>query len=173
LLYTDGTFKNLFNYPENCLSWLNFLCADDACSPLQKVFFNDHYSTSSLMFALKDFFDKLKNINKEKRGGDKLKISDSSGKPINLKKQGDTFSVAEEQRVTTEKFLAMLSGLTTWQYDRKKWMFDNFSVFQFTKGTTKPNNRNFNELIDKNPLSWAMTSGLAIEYTLEMPCKMR
>jgi len=58
LLYTDGTFKNLFNFPENCLSWLNFLCAEEETNPLNKVFFNDHYTTSSLMIALKDF---LKN----------------------------------------------------------------------------------------------------------------
>ena len=37
LLYTDGTFKNQFNYPENCLSWLDFLDASNNQNPLQKV----------------------------------------------------------------------------------------------------------------------------------------
>lgn len=60
LLYTDGTFKNLFNYPENCLSWLNYLCAEDKNSPLKTIFFNDHYTTSSLMIAAKRFFWTIK-----------------------------------------------------------------------------------------------------------------
>ena len=72
LLYTDGTFKNLFNYPENCLSWLNFLCAEEKDNPLNTIFFNDHYTTSSLMTALKDFFKRLKSITEGSRGGDKI-----------------------------------------------------------------------------------------------------
>jgi len=86
LLYVDGTFKNLFNYPENCLSWLDFLCAEDIDSPLQTVFFNDHYTTSSLMIALRDFFNKLKAIEKgtDKLKADKILISDKEGKPKNL-----------------------------------------------------------------------------------------
>ncbi|MCM8759716.1 MAG: hypothetical protein NC906_08120, partial [Candidatus Omnitrophica bacterium] len=34
LLYADGTFKNLLNYPENCVSWLNFLRVKDSRSPM-------------------------------------------------------------------------------------------------------------------------------------------
>ncbi|GHV34237.1 hypothetical protein FACS1894178_1330 [Bacteroidia bacterium] len=168
LLYTDGTFKNLFNFPENCISWLDFLCAEDEKSPLKTVFFNDHYTTYSLMFALKDFFEKLKTIGKS---ADKLKISDSNGN-INLENNNNVFSVAKSQMEITDKFLVMLSELTGWKYDKSKWLFDNFSIFKFTKGTTKPNNRNYNELIAKNPLSLAMTSGLAIEHTLEEPDKI-
>lgn len=29
LLYTDGVFKNLFGYPENCIDWLKYLKADE------------------------------------------------------------------------------------------------------------------------------------------------
>lgn len=34
------------------------------------------------MAALKDFFARIKNINGNTRGGDKIKISDGTGKPI-------------------------------------------------------------------------------------------
>jgi hypothetical protein len=42
-------------------------------------------------------------------------------------------------------------------------------VYKFKKGTIVPSNKRFNELVEKNPLSWAMTKGQAIEYTLEEP----
>ncbi|MEK7117733.1 MAG: hypothetical protein AAB861_03085, partial [Patescibacteria group bacterium] len=45
LLYTDGTFKNQFNYPENFLSWLDYLGANNTNNHLQKVFLDRHYST--------------------------------------------------------------------------------------------------------------------------------
>lgn len=172
LLYTDGTFKNLFNYPDNCLSWLNFLCAEEKESPLKTIFFNDHYTTSSLMIALRDFFERLRQINDGSRGVDKIKISNSSGEPINLVKNKDLFSISQEQKETADKFLNVLSELTGWDYQKERWTFDNFSVYKFSKGSVKPSNQRFNELIEKNPLSWAMTSTLAIEYTLEEPSKL-
>ncbi|MDD4990060.1 MAG: hypothetical protein PHW31_02005 [Candidatus Pacebacteria bacterium] len=84
LLYTDGVFKNLFNYPENCLSWLEFLHAKNKNNPLNIIFFNEHYSISSLMFALKNFFEETSALNAGKRGGDKIKISDSKGDVVNF-----------------------------------------------------------------------------------------
>jgi hypothetical protein len=69
--------------------------------------------------------------------------------------------------------LELLSNLTSWKFEKRKWTFDNLSIYKFTKGNTKPNGKNFNELISKNPLSWAMTSTLAIEHTLEEPDKLR
>jgi len=172
LLYTDGTFKNLFNYPENCLSWLNFLCADEESSPLNKIFFNDHYTISSLMIALKDFFGKLREINDGRRGGDKIKISNSSGEPINFVKQDDCFALEKKQKNNIEMFLNMLGELTGWKFIKQNWIFNNFKIYKFKKGNIKPSNQRFTELMEKKPLSWAMTSGVAIEYTLEEPDKL-
>jgi hypothetical protein len=165
LLYTDGTFKNLFNYPDNCL---NFLCAEEKNSPLNAIFFNDHYTTHSLMTTLKDFFEEIRSIN-NMRGGDKIKISNSNGDPINLEKQNGSFCLSVEEKEKGKKFLNILGELTGWKFISKKWTFDNFSVFKFKKGNLTPSNQRFNELMEKNPLSWAMTSTLVIEYTLEEP----
>lgn len=170
LLYTDGTFKNLFNYPENCLSWLDFLCAEDENNPLKTIFFNEHYTTSSLMIALNDFFKKLKGIGKY---ADKMKISDKQGNYTNLQQTGQSFAVVDMQKDITFKFLQLLSDLTGWYFDKNQWSFDNFALYKFTKGSIKPNGKNFKELIAKNPLSWAMTSSIAIEYTLEKPDKLK
>jgi len=169
LLYTDGTFKNLFNYPDNCLNWLNFLYAEEKNNPLNAIFFNDHYSTSSLMIALRDFFERLKTITNCSRGGDKIKISNSKGEPINLIKQNNSFSLSNESKGNAIKFLDILAELTGWKFIPKNWIFNNFSVYKFKKGNIKPSNQRFNELMEKNPLSWAMTSTLVIEYTLEKP----
>jgi len=172
LLFVDGTFKNLFNYPENCLSWLDFLCAENENSPLKKVFFNEHYTTSSLMLALRDFFEKLKKINDNKKGGDKITISDRNGNPINFEEKNWGFCLSEKQKLTAMKFLALLSDLTGWKFNESMWRFDNFTIYKFTKNEIKPNNKNFNELIAKNPLSWAMTAANRIEYTTETPDRM-
>jgi hypothetical protein len=172
LLYTDGTFKNLFNYPDNCLSWLNFLCAEDINSPLNKIFFNDHYNISSLMLALKEFFEKLRGINDGSRGADKIKISNTSGEPINIENVGEYYSLTQNQVENTITFLKILDDLTGWNFSRERWLFDNFSIFKFKKESIVPSNQRFNQLISNNPLSWAMTSSLAIEYTLEEPDRL-
>lgn len=169
LLYTDGTFKNMFNFPENTLDWLEFMCADNERSPLYKVFFNNSYSTSNLMVALKDFFAKVKEIGGGgRRGGDKIVISDGSGAPQNFHPDGNgTFALDESQIAIANGFLNMLSDLTGWTHDPASWTFSDLRLYQFNKGTIKPNGRNFNVLMAKNPVSWAMTSGKAIEYTTE------
>lgn len=169
LLYTDGTFKNLFNYPDNCLSWLNFLCAENEDNPLKKIFFNKHYTTSSLMIALSNFFERLRQVNNGKRGADKIKISDKNGRPVNIISKNGSFSISKEQLNIAERFLIILGDLTGWEYNPDKWTYENLKVYRFSKGSIKPGNKRFNELIEKNPLSWAMTSTLAIEYTLEEP----
>ena len=122
------------------------------------------------MIALNDFFKKLKGIGKY---ADKMKISDKQGNYTNLQQTGQSFAVVDMQKDITFKFLQLLSDLTGWYFDKNQWSFDNFALYKFTKGSIKPNGKNFKELIAKNPLSWAMTSSIAIEYTLEKPDKLK
>jgi len=165
LLYTDGTFKNLFNYPDNCLSWLKFLHADNEKSPLHKIFFNDHYSISSLMLALKELFGELRLIAGGSRGGDKIKFSNGNGQLINFDTEKQ--ALKKETIGQAEEFLRFLSGKTGWEYDPKVWSWDDLSHFKFEKGKIKPSQGRYNDLISKNPVSLAMTSTLDIEYTLD------
>lgn len=168
LLYTDGTFKNMFNFPENTLDWLAFMCADNDCSPLYKVFFNNSYTTSDLMKALKDFFAKIKDISGGRKGGDKIVISNGKGEPVNFRScAGGLFALDDAQVAVANGFLSMLADLTGWKHDPSAWAFSGLRIFRFEKGAIKPNGRNFDALMAKNPLSWAMTSGQAIEYTIE------
>lgn len=168
LLYTDGVFKNLFGYPENCLDWIDFLGANNKNSALHKIFHNDYYTINDLMFALKDFFAKIASLGDGKRGNDKLKNSNSKGELINTKKdKNGTFVIDQEIRNKAENFIKILSSLTGWSYKMSDWAWNNFDFKKFEKGNTNPNNKNFEWLLTQKPLSWTMTSGLAIEYTLD------
>lgn len=165
LLYTDGTFKNLFNYPDNCLSWLKFLDAEHEKSPLHKIFFNDHYSISSLMLALKELFEELRLIADGKRGGDKIKFSNGKGELVNFDVKAGAFEKITFDRV--ENFLRLLSNKTNWEYNPTNWSWTNLHFFEFKKGTIKPSQGRYDHLMLKNPLSLAITSALSIEYTID------
>lgn len=165
LLYTDGTFKNLFNYPDNCLGWLKFLQADNKASSLHAIFFNDHYSTSSLMIALNELFEELRLISGGKKGGDKIKLSNGKGELIHFDEK--SLAIERDTIKQAEKFLRLLAGKTSWEYTPSNWAWKNLSLFYFKKGSIKPSQGRYNELMAKNPVSLAMTSALGIEYTLD------
>ncbi len=165
LLYTDGTFKNLFSYPENCLNWLKFLKADNEKGPLHAIFFNNHYSTSSLMIALNNLFNDLRLITGGKRGGDKIKISNGKGELLNFNEETNSFEQEVVEQI--EKFLKLLMINTEWNYNSDHWSWNNLSCFKFEKGSITPSQGRYDQLMKNNPLSLAMTGGLSIEYTLD------
>ena len=165
LLYTDGTFKNQFNYPENCLSWLDFLRAGHTNNPLQKVFLDRHYSTYELMVELKDLFLRINIVGGGKRGGDKIKISNSKGSPVNF--DFKTGKLNQETIDQTKKLLDMLSQKTGWNFNKEHWFWGPFEIFKFKKGSVKPGKARYNNLLTKNPLSLAIISRNSIEYTLD------
>ncbi|MEK7535432.1 MAG: hypothetical protein AAB590_00230, partial [Patescibacteria group bacterium] len=165
LLYADGTFKNQFNYPENVLSWLNFLCANEEGSPLRSIFLDPHYSTYELMRALKELFEELHFIGGGKRGGDKIKISDSKGNSVNIKKHSGHLN--EDIRDQAENLLRMLAGKTGWDYIDTHWTWGPYIVSQLKKGSRKPGKARYNDLLAEHPVSLAIISGMSIEYTLD------
>jgi len=167
LLYVDGVFKNLFGYPENCIDWLRYLSANSYQNKLYGVFFNKHYSIYNLMVALKDFFIQISKISENKNGNDKIKISNTKGEPVNLKISGKVYELNADEKKKSEKFLKILFRLTKWNYKKENWQWTGLKIYQFSKSAIKPNNKNFEAMITKEPISWAMTSGLAIEYTTD------
>lgn len=167
LLYTDGVFKNLLGYPENCIDWLSYLGADKKSNILHTIFLNDYYSIHNLMLALNDFFEKIYKISKKKKGNDKIRISNSKGEGINITENNKTFLINTDEKNKSEQFINILSGLTKWDYNPQNWQWDNFQLKILNKMNIKPNNRNYEKMLSENPISWAMTSGQAIEYTLD------
>ena len=165
LLYADGTFKNQFNYPENCISWLRFLDADREEDPLQKIFINKHYSTYELMTALKDLFAEFHTIGGGKRGGDKIKISDSGGRLMNIDEKDGKLKAETINQAA--KLLEMLAAKTGWEFISEHWHWGPYDMFNFKKSSKKPGKARYNELFAEKPLSLAIISGLSIEYTLD------
>ncbi len=178
LLFTDGVFNVLFKYPENVLNWLNFLRVHEKKSPLRNVFENRKYSVFSLMIAMDEFFKKRDEISIPGERGDRLKISSIDSNPYNILKKGSFYEIDFGAKNRIIEFIKILSSLTTWKYKEKSWLWDNLDLYKFTKRDFKKdgkrlNNANFDNLISKNPLSWAITSRGNLEYTLERPDKLQ
>ncbi|HAZ16530.1 MAG: hypothetical protein A3H59_02740 [Candidatus Jacksonbacteria bacterium RIFCSPLOWO2_02_FULL_43_9] len=165
LLYTDGTFKNQFNYPENCLNWLDFLGANNANNPLHAVFLDRQYSTYELMVELKDLFSKINVIGGEKRGGDKIKLSDSRGNITNI--DSLTYQLKPTAKSQAETFLRMLADKTGWTFTPNNWSWGPYQTTRFKKGSIKPGKARYNALLAQNPISLAIISRNSIEYTID------
>lgn len=178
LFFTDGTFNVLFSYPENVLDWLKYLRANETDSALHFLFENDKYTVITLMRAMDDFFRKRDEISVSKERGDRLRISGTNGESYNIEPEvGEDKKINEEAKNRTIAFLKILSDTTGWVYKPQSWLWNNFSFYKFTKGDftgagKRLNGGTFEDLLKRNPLSWAMTSGDNIEFTLEEPAKM-
>ena len=123
------------------------------------------------------FFRERDKINIPKERGDRLRISSTDGKPYNLVKSGEVYSLNIDAVKRIKKFIEILSGFTGWNFKEDNWLWSNLILYNFTKddfesNKKRINNATFQELMSKNPLSWAMTSGANIEYTLEEPDKL-
>ncbi len=178
LFFTDGTFNVLFKYPENVLNWLNYLRANEEQNPLKDVFENEKYSVFSLMKAMDEFFRKRDEISVVKERGDRLRISETDGSPANIERHNNFYKINSEAKERIEKFIKILSNLTGWKYDPNSWTWEKLRLYRFTKGDfagskIRINNKTFEKFLSKKPLTWAMTSGQNIEYTLEKPDKLQ
>lgn len=178
LLFTDGTFNVLFKYPENVLNWLSYLGIGDAESPLRRIFMQEDLTVYGLMLAMDEFFRKRDDISIKNERGDRLRISTTDGEPVNLEEvTPGIFRLEGSAKSRLEQFLVLLSRATGWPFDPGSWQFTDWRVHQFTKSdfTSKGWNLtipNFQRLLAARPLSWAMTSGVNIEFTLEDPGRL-
>lgn len=177
LLFTDGTFNVLFKYPENVLNWLRFLRAGEEGNPLRDIFENERYSVFTLMTAMDNFFRRRDEITTSGERGDRLKISNTIGSPYNIKSIGDTYEVDQGAVDRIERFIEILATLTGWGYKAESWTWTNLQLYEFTKRNLEQdglriNGQNYQALITRNLVSWAMTSGQSLEYTLEEPDTM-
>jgi len=177
LFFVDGTFNVLFKYPENVLNWLRYLRADEDNSPLKPIFENEKYSVFTLMHAMDNFFRKRDEISIVRERGDRLKISETNGSPANLVNQNHYYDLDYDAQERVKRFLKLLADLTKWQYLEKMWSWKDYKLLKFTKKDfsgrkIRLNNTTYDNLVSKKPLTWAMTSGQNIEYTLEYPDKL-
>ncbi len=178
LFFTDGVFNVLFSYPENVLNWLHYLRIHEDWNPLKNIFENDHYTVFTLMKEMNTFFRKRDEITVPHERGDRLRISDKQGEPQNIEDiSTGTCHINVDAKGRIVRFLQLLSDSTDWNFLPDDWQcWENLQFFRFSKGSFKDDKKtltlvNFAEFLDRNPLSWAMTSGDNIEYTLETPAQ--
>ncbi len=186
LLFTDGVWNNLFGYTENCLDWINYLGISGANHILNPIFCENNYSFYDIMRGLNEFLRMRDNLNakgyylngeyqlggRNKRTGDKLMISNTQGIPLNLEETGSSFKIHIEEKERIKGFITRMCRYLEWEYLPEKWSWENLKLFKFTTedfSNRRLNNGTYIELMAKNPLSLAMTSGTNIEYTLEEP----
>ena len=181
LLFTDGVWNNVFGYTENCLEWLEWFGIHENGHPLAAMF-KHPTSIHQVMTDLNEFLRLRDGFNaigvfrdgeyaaggRNKRTGDKLRLSSSSGEPINLDRQNGQYRVHPTERTRIEGFIATLGELVEWTYSAPSWTWTGLDIVAFEKGTLSTvTNRSFTDLFANNPISLAMTSGREIEYTLD------
>ncbi len=176
LLFTDGTYKNLFGYTENCLNWLRYLRADEKRSPLRTLFYEDTYTIEKLMRGMNDFWRTRDEISVSGQRGDRVGITNRGGRGevINMVANGDWFDFDAQARARAERFLELLAEKTGWRYERSWWTWGPWRLRRFTKRDFKQTKKSvrgetFAEMLASEPLSFAMTSNDNYEYTLEQP----
>lgn len=177
LLFTDGTFNVMFSYPENVMNWWGYLRVKDNSNLLKKVFLGEDYTTYKLMLEMDSFFRERDEISIPRERGDRLKISNKDSSAYNIEQEGSLYKINDDAMNRCVSFLKMLSKHTNWEYKPEKWNFSKFNKMQFTKSdfTARKwniNKKNYKEFISLNPLSWAMTSGINVEFTIEEPDKL-
>jgi hypothetical protein len=181
LLFTDGVWNNVFGYTENCLDWLTWLGVGEPRHPLT-ITFQRGTSIYDVMRGLDAFLRQRDGFNatgtyvdgsfhlggRNKRTGDKLRLSRPDGAVVNLEALNGKYRVHSLEQERILGFISLLAKMMEWPYLAERWSWDGLLVRAFTKGVLSGvNNRSFATLIDKNPVSLAMTSSAEIEYTLD------
>lgn len=186
LLFTDGTWNNLFGYTENCLDWIEYLQISSPSHILHYPFCSNPHSVYSIMQGLNDFLRERDSFDAEgfyidgeyhqggrnKRTGDKLRISDSSGNIINLvRMENNNYQIHNLEKERIINFIRKIADDVQINYNDRLWGWEDFVLREMQKGDfegsgRRLNNTTFKDLMDRNPFSLAMTSGGNIEYTL-------
>lgn len=117
------------------------------------------------MVALKDLFSEINKIGGGKRGGDKIKISNSKGQIVNVDKKSSHLGRATKNQA--EQLLSMLAIKTGWSFSPSSWSWGPYHIFKFRKGSIKPGKARYTSLLAQNPISLAIISRNSIEYTID------
>src|SRR3990172_4616057 len=148
LLFTDGVWNNLFGYTENCLDWIYFLDIDDKNNILHNVFCDNNHSVYDVMRGINSFLRIRDSQNakgfysdgeyteggRNKRTGDKLRISNNRGEPINIQKQSQSlYKIHDLEKSRVISFIKHMATQIEWNFLPDKWTWENFSLYVFSK----------------------------------------
>ncbi|MEM5782401.1 MAG: hypothetical protein QXD43_04360 [Candidatus Aenigmatarchaeota archaeon] len=159
-IYLDGVFKNLFNYPENCLDWLKYMSNDDPNHPFEKLL-NHPTTPKDLMKLMKQFFHLLNKIwttqNKRRKG--KITLDrDISNEYLDNKVQQELV-----------EYLEFLAQQYNYRFNPSLWtvITSKLKIFKLKKSIAPGTKTKYIEVLNKNPVSLAITSKArdGLEYT--------
>ena len=141
---------NLILYP-----FLNIKNANSPIYPVYVLFANR--KIAEMIHDLEIIFAKFRDIADGKRGGDKIKLSDILNN-----------SFVDAAMGKAEGLINLLADLTEWEYKPGKWTLKGLNILHFSKKIEENlNNKTYSRIINRKPLSWAITATKRMEYTLE------
>lgn len=159
-IYLDGVFKNLFNYPENCLDWLKYMSSDDLNHPFEKLL-NHPTTPKDLMNLMKKFFDTLDTIWKThgRRGKGKIKLNED------ILNNQIKIQVAEELL----EYLNYLAQQYNYKFQSDCWpvIKSKLISLKLKKDIASATKENYRKILNRKPISFAITSKArdGFEYT--------
>jgi hypothetical protein len=155
-IYINGVFKNLFNYPENCLEWLKYMTDDDPNHPFEKLL-NHPSSPKDIMILMEQFFGVLNNIwtTQQKEGKGKIKPLDK-----NISSSHGSLRLNQNIAIDLQQYLDYLSKQYDWKFDLSLWpvITSDLEKFTFNKQILPATKSNYLKAISRNPISLAITS---------------
>lgn len=166
ILQADGTINRFLDkYSENLYNWLIYLGINKIDNALNKIL----KKKINLIDLNKEYVGYVRKFIKGKK--DKIPISERGSIRVesfnkNYKEFSDSCVVA------ITGYLRFLSQNTGWQYNKNKWTFGDFHLYEFTKKIVKPGVNTFNAAVRENFLSLVITAGDTMEYTIESPDKL-
>ncbi|NPA62273.1 MAG: hypothetical protein GXN95_01825 [Methanococci archaeon] len=170
-IFIDGVFKNLFNYPENCLDWLKYLTNNDSNHPLE-ILLNYPTSIKDLTELIKDFLDELNKLwttqNKDRKG--KITLSNKKGELVDIKKYGNEYYLDKTVGNELSNYLEHLANRYNWNFNVNKWnvLKDKLEVVIFDKKINETRKKYYDEAIKQKPISLAITSkNKGLQYTID------
>ena len=166
ILQADGTINRFLDkYSENLYNWLVYLGINKIDNILNKIL----KKKINLIDLNKEYVGYVRKFVKDKK--DKIPISERGNiKTDSFDKNYKEFS--ESCILAIKGYLRFLSQNTGWQFNKDKWTFGNFRLYELTKRIVKPGVNTFNTAIRENFLSLAITANDSMEYTIESPSKL-
>jgi len=169
-IFVDGVFKNLFNYPENCLDWLKYLTNNDSNHPLE-ILLNHPTSIKELTGLIKDFLDELNASWTTQKKDRKGKITlYRKGKLEDIKKIENDYYLDKTVSNELHNYLKHLANRYKWNFDVNNWnvLKDKLDVVIFDKKINETRKKYYDEAIRQKPISLAIISkNKGLQYTID------
>ena len=178
LLFPDGLFNVLFSYPENVLTWFDYLDFENLEHPMNKFIYpsnltNNNFSLAEIMKVMRDYFIKRDEFGEGIIGrGDHLKLTDKLGKLLeHISFENRYYNIRDDVKDKIEGFIKMNATNCNFKYNAEDWSWKNFECTFFEKKIIGGEGNKYNqslirEVFLKNLISGAQTAGNRFEYSV-------